>query len=1454
MAATALTPPPPCWMWKQRSTKTDANAFIGVLRSIGGSSWQRRWVAVDGTRLVYGKSKGDKDKDLPFETFRDCASISPQVMRSQKAPDDFVAFGWEMKSEEKVVQWACESLESRDAWVDYVHALLEAMRGNQGSAEVATQGTIMMLARERAATVVPSLEASTADPAEDEDREGDVQDKTERELNDLVAAAGEDDDNLHIDSSALDGDWDEDEFSDNEEVGEDNNGSGRQVAESQEDIYRNFLTPLSQTAHNHIAYKIERSYKDVFKKDDGIANVVFSRSVQKIAKQDNLQTRDVIITHRFVYFVAEKRFGGIDTRAIAIEQFVGVIESLVESTLFALLVPSFHDILIRVTAQNSVVGGTEVDVKHQLIAHLYAEHHRLVTGRAFIFREAENVRKVIRRCEDDNHLPLVSEALDRLKVATNAKLYPTLRINADSVVYFSFIALRVNAQREQNPRAIAITDTAVYVISDTFDKILRRFPLKDITKVLVDVDMQGALFQCPDVDTLLIIKNIADFEEVQKVIRSVCARINHRCDVVHSKQLYSVAQLVERKKLMEHLEAFGANTEEGFKKSLKLTQKMLRTSWKMTTNSVKGLGSGMQTITHIGEKGLGMLLTGVQGVGEALVDNALTGGLLGAVGAAGDLFTQQSRVLHEAVQTLEDEDKLLAEPPSNGDTLSLGNVAALHTWKLGKVRFSSRCKRFNITSHIDSDKTKNDVVIVCDKGIYFFEDPHGGQHGLLRALSRTKGFEIDEILDWTSVRAVARCTEERNLLGLMTTEVKNYDMMFRLPNTKLSEMFFSHCAIQYSALASKPHMRLCLPAYNVEGKQGNMKVVLKKTTFDPEPTVALRHHRISDQMNLFCVADVAEVFRKHGDNTILFSGLAWRFRQTEVQKGKEKLEKAAAAEDASQEKKSYKSFLLILTNCAFYQCTKGGYEIVRRTELSAITKVMVSVDDPDAILMFVPSEYDIFCRIEGRAKEFLDRLQEAKAAWTDYGFYLPSERPGSHSISKYAYPVESGTNLTALGSLEKPEGFNNIQAQRNAADVRKQYMMWFHRDIKLSFNYTLPKPEVTVKVVLPEQEEGDEGEAETKGWSTEYEEQEVRTARVRFASARAYLFGFRANQLETMALAAEEVSLWEKRKSCAAALTQALRAEDADQYEKTRVEAEVLEGLDTLLAEQEPQYNELQQKKNLIEKIALDIDGDELEASVHQLARYFEEARAINVKSSVLESLRLELDRKLQLQRLLRLADKNADERVRALGRSCAERLKAPPDVTARFNVDSAEVAYLKRLLESAILTGNLKTLHEACNRVRDSGAAAQLTQELAEADEAQRVLTANADMIGEVSALASQIRNHIDKMNPSEVLDVRAKFLKVMNATQGQKALTNTHVICKMYYERFSEMITQREDKLSAEAKEAEAREEYEKRLKEREEQLIRIQFEAVAREEQATRARNASSTKRGSPRLPRW
>ncbi|RNF06612.1 putative protein kinase [Trypanosoma conorhini] len=1315
--------PRAAWMWKPRSKKVIEHnlgevvaSSLGV-RLLGAHGWKRRYVFVEGNTICYGKGVGRREKVIPLEIVKAANYATRDVLLAAKAPSAKSQFGWFMYINGKELLFCCENHSSREEWVTFILAMLRFMSGLTTPVPLAARSengeTVASLIarcieerRSGAAEGGQTLPLGLAQPAFSLEptghTEGSAQllggeavrrepsplpETQEEEATDTpgnapYAAAAEDiaedavsDEDGHAGSSA-------------DAPPTTNALQGEKLA----GLHALALLPQAHQRHSHIEYKLE-SFTEQFKSGDSVQNVVFSRCVEKIGKRDTAQERDLVLTPNYLYLFAQNKLtGGVSARCVDTSQIAGVIESTAEMNLLAVVIPCFHDILIRFHSQNSRVGGTESKVKIQLIAHLYKIHLDHQTGRRFLFREVENVRAVIRRSVEEPHLPLMSHPEDRMQVGTNKALFPLFRLHAESVVFWSSMVTQVKEDHRLQLRALAITDGAVYLLSETLGRVTRRIPLPDLQYVKFDRDSQTILLHCTEVDALFTVQSSLEFSRLiallpEVVMQCCCVKVS----ATASKQLYAHARFAEPGKLKEAIG--GLSSLGSVRRHLHLPSRVLSSMHPARFKTYFGKHQSDAAEAH----------------GVHAPEDVGGGWLSKRPGSRA--YLAQYRFVEELVVDFEEEAGMLTGIPSTAsDALAL-NGAFATDFDFGSIQYSLVCTELDVkslptgvilSSGVLSKHATRRVVCVCTRGILLLhqQDEVGklrrtfkgllrGHKGAVGAAAmptdsfRTHDPRVVVFLSWPDVVGLVRCYPgQGTLIGVMTGSGHSCDYLLDVGSDRGVDAFF-RCSVRgyVERHRRSPHAYEMLPLFMAPHVE-NVRNALKTTVFDPRPTIALRRlrkHYASDELYLAVVPDIAEACRRFGDNTIYFSGVAWRYRAAapKKQRRKDKTTEPETREVSAAALATHKPCIIVITNCAVYWCADGGLGILRRVELLALGEVYLSPAEPDALLITVPKEYDMCFCLDGRGKEFLARLQEAYAAWTEYHRHLPREpRGGRHSLPDGELPTRTVPSLASLGQLEKPPHCAGLQAKRSSGETREEVELLHRRYLAAAIS----KYEAVLEAASKRQ----------LSWARSYKSLSAAGATLEFAHRRAYAFSLRSSTHPEMERAQLRLHEFCCINDILERMQQAAATEDLAAYEAAAEEAKQYGPLLAFLEETHEVHETLAKRTVALDKITACVNSDtrlSLQETEGKLQALFVAAMESGVQPEVLEGLRRRVDLRSQQGAFLAQlqahsmavatgAEKTPSEKVLLLLAEAARQLEVPVSaVETAFPRDSHAVA-----------------------------------------------------------------------------------------------------------------------------------------------------------------------------------
>ncbi|KAF8301241.1 hypothetical protein TcYC6_0055790 [Trypanosoma cruzi] len=1321
--------PRAAWMWKPRSKRVIehnlggiAASFLGA-RNLGAQEWKRRYVFVEGNTICYGKSVGRREKVIPLEIIRAANYATRDVLLAAKAPSAKAHFGWFMYINGKELLFCCEDNSAREEWVTFILSMLRFMSGLANPAPLLARGegikTISSLIamhneekRKGAAEgslATPINSSNTVNPLEsDGHTEASSRIIGEKMPNESKTLVGSEDEEDTETTGNLLSSGNMDEIVDN--VMSDEDGNATHVTnsplrtdvmqgENSVDMHALVLLPIAGQRYSHIEYKLE-SLAEHFKAGDSVQNVVFSRSVEKIGKRDTVQDRDLFLTPQYLYLFAQNKLtGGVYARCIETSQITGVIESTAEENLLSIIIPFFHDILIRFHRQNSRVGGTEADVKIQFIAHLYQIHLNHQTGRRFLFREVENIKAVIRRSVEEPHLPLMSYPEDRMRVGTNKELFPLLRTHAESVVFWSSMVTRVKEDRRLQLRALAITDGAIYLLSDTLVKVTRRIPLVDVQDVQFDRDSQTILLHCTEIDALFTVQSSTEFIRIIALVPEVvmqCCGV--KIAATASKHLYSNVRLGEVGKLKDSL-GFSSPTAN-FMRHMNLPSRVL---------------SSMHPVRFKTYFGKQQQIEGTEAAGVHNTDGVRE--MLFRKRPGSRAYLARYRFVEELIVNFEEELNILSNTPSfSADGLAL-NGALSTDFDLGPIHYSSMCIQLDVKSistgiilngRVLSKNGSRRVVCVSARGILLlhYNDELGKLRkafkGLLLGRKGTSGSDamptdsfgtndprVVVFLSWPDVVGLVRCYPGHGtVIGIMTGSGHSCDYMLDVENDLNVDTF-----LRCSAGSYVQQNRRSLHSYEVLSlftapHVENVRNALKTTVFDPRPTIALRRpikYYVSDELHLAVVPDIAEACRRFGDNTIYFSGVAWRYRAAALTKKKKvKMTGLETRDVNSSTWATHKSFIIVITNCAIYWCTDGGFEILRRTELLALKEVYLSPAEPDALLITVPKEYDMYFCIDGRGKEFLAQLQEAYAAWTDYHRYLPHEPRGCcHNLPYAGLPTKVVSCLASMGRLKKPPHFDEMQVNRSAEETRARIELLQRRYLAAAIS----KHEVALETASKRQLSGGRNEnpadAGRVSWAKVYKSLNATRTILEFAHRRAYLFSLRSSTHQEMEQAQMLLYEFNTMKDLVERMKQATSTEDLAMYEAAAEEAKKYPPLLHFLEEHREVHERLTKRSVVLENIT-GVINNEMHPSLKEveetLQTLFVAAMESGVPSNVLDELRRRVDLRAQQERF------TAQLQMHEMAVSAGGEIKPPERVLLLLTEAARQLEIPVSAVETALL------------------------------------------------------------------------------------------------------------------------------------------------------------------------
>lgn len=111
------------WMYKPRSKSTTSSAFMRSLSSIGGSTWNKRYVWVKDEKICYGERPGKVEKEVALKAIQSVYAVPPATMQSEGAPQAYWTLGFKLTADDRSIMWAAPDAKTRKAFIDYLTPL-----------------------------------------------------------------------------------------------------------------------------------------------------------------------------------------------------------------------------------------------------------------------------------------------------------------------------------------------------------------------------------------------------------------------------------------------------------------------------------------------------------------------------------------------------------------------------------------------------------------------------------------------------------------------------------------------------------------------------------------------------------------------------------------------------------------------------------------------------------------------------------------------------------------------------------------------------------------------------------------------------------------------------------------------------------------------------------------------------------------------------------------------------------------------------------------------------------------------------------------------------------------------------------------------------------------------------------------------------------------------------------
>lgn len=109
------------WMYKPRS-KSNTSSIMRSISSIGGTSWNKRyvWVDVRKSRILYGEKPGKPEKEVPMRAIQSIYPLPPDVMKREGAPKNLWTLGFKITADDRTILWAATDAKVRKAFIDFL--------------------------------------------------------------------------------------------------------------------------------------------------------------------------------------------------------------------------------------------------------------------------------------------------------------------------------------------------------------------------------------------------------------------------------------------------------------------------------------------------------------------------------------------------------------------------------------------------------------------------------------------------------------------------------------------------------------------------------------------------------------------------------------------------------------------------------------------------------------------------------------------------------------------------------------------------------------------------------------------------------------------------------------------------------------------------------------------------------------------------------------------------------------------------------------------------------------------------------------------------------------------------------------------------------------------------------------------------------------------------------------
>lgn len=117
------------WLFKPRS-KSNKSGFLSTLSSLGGKDWNKRFVWVQGPKLLYGERPKKPEKEVLLADIQSVYPTSPAEMRAAGAPEKLCSTGFKVVAEDRAILWAAQDAATRRVFLEFLAPFAQRMPSN----------------------------------------------------------------------------------------------------------------------------------------------------------------------------------------------------------------------------------------------------------------------------------------------------------------------------------------------------------------------------------------------------------------------------------------------------------------------------------------------------------------------------------------------------------------------------------------------------------------------------------------------------------------------------------------------------------------------------------------------------------------------------------------------------------------------------------------------------------------------------------------------------------------------------------------------------------------------------------------------------------------------------------------------------------------------------------------------------------------------------------------------------------------------------------------------------------------------------------------------------------------------------------------------------------------------------------------------------------------------------